>query len=461
MFAARRGFTEAAAGCGKTQLLSSIVADERFGRQLILTHTHAGVAALRKRLRKRGVAETRFHLDTIAGWCLRWATAYPSISGVAVDPAAQPAWSAVYVGSRKVVATSLARQVLAASYEGVLIDEYQDCTQRQHEVIAAIGEALPCRGVGDDLQAIFDFGHERVVGWDVVKSYFSFQPPLEHPWRWQQHGCNSELGEWLTDARRELQTQGRLTIARDAPVRWVARRDQSVLVQACRGVVRNGETAVGIGKITNRDCIPLAKSLGRGWPVVEVFDHGDLPKCAKRLATADGRNAVAALVEFLKPRVTKAYTEIQGMMQTVRDGKDTNRIRKHKDHFARMKALADSPSPEAALALVDGIVQHTGWWLYRPECVRQLQTALREVSGGTLADLPEAVAAARTRARHRGRVVPMRCLGTPLLVKGLEFDHAVVMNPEELTVRELYVAITRGSKSLTIVAKSRVIAPKV
>lgn len=93
MYGARRGFTEAAAGCGKTQLLSSIVADERFGRQLILTHTHAGVAALRKRLRKRGIADARFHLDTIAGWCLRWATAYPSISGVADELSKKPEWS--------------------------------------------------------------------------------------------------------------------------------------------------------------------------------------------------------------------------------------------------------------------------------------------------------------------------------------------------------------------------------
>lgn len=54
----------------------------------------------------------------------------------------------------------------------------------------------------------------------------------------------------------------------------------------------------------------------------------------------------------------------------------------------------------------------------------------------------------------------MRFLGTPLLVKGLEFDHAVVMYPEDMTARELYVAITRGSKSLTIVSKSRVIMPK-
>lgn len=459
MLAARRGFTEAAAGCGKTQLLTSIVADERFGTQLLLTHTHAGVAALRKRLRHRGIAEKRFHLDTLAGWCLRWATAYPSISGVSAMREGAPDWKLVYMGARKVLGTTLGRRVLAASYDGVLIDEYQDCTPLQHQVVEAISDAISCRGVGDDMQAIFDFGPDGVIEWPVVKNFFAMQAPLEHPWRWQRDGCNSALGAWLKEARREIRTQGKLTVARDAPIQWVASRDLPLLARTCRSVVRSGETAVGIQKMTNRDCLPLAKCLGRGWPVIEAFDHNGLPKCAKELAAADGRLAVMLVMEFLKPRVTNAYTALRGMMQAVRDGKDTHRIRKNRDHLDRMEALASSATPEAALALAEGIIQQDGWWLYRPECVRQLLAALREISGGTLAELPEAVAAARARARHRGRLVPSRVLATPLLVKGLEFDHAVVMNPEQMTAREIYVAITRGTKSLAVVSASRIIYP--
>jgi hypothetical protein len=46
-----------------------------------------------------------------------------------------------------------------------------------------------------------------------------------------------------------------------------------------------------------------------------------------------------------------------------------------------------------------------------------------------------------------------------LLVKGLEFDHAVVLNGAEYDVRNLYVAMTRGSKSLTVLSGSPTMRP--
>lgn len=56
---------------------------------------------------------------------------------------------------------------------------------------------------------------------------------------------------------------------------------------------------------------------------------------------------------------------------------------------------------------------------------------------------------------------PRRTIGTPLLVKGLEFDHAAVLwDPEHFSVEGLYVAITRASKSLTIVSRSRDLVPE-
>ena len=65
------------------------------------------------------------------------------------------------------------------------------------------------------------------------------------------------------------------------------------------------------------------------------------------------------------------------------------------------------------------------------------------------------------RARHHGRQAHRRTIGTPLLVKGLEFDHAVLLwEPDHLSVEGLYVALTRASKSLTIVSRSRMLLPE-
>jgi hypothetical protein len=44
-------------------------------------------------------------------------------------------------------------------------------------------------------------------------------------------------------------------------------------------------------------------------------------------------------------------------------------------------------------------------------------------------------------------------VGTTLLVKGLEFDHAVVLDADALDAKNLYVALTRGARSLTVVSR--------
>jgi DNA helicase-2/ATP-dependent DNA helicase PcrA len=68
----RRGSIIAAAGCGKTEQIARAVGVSEH-RRLILTHTHAGVDALTRRLKKFHIASGKYRIDTIAGWCLRFA----------------------------------------------------------------------------------------------------------------------------------------------------------------------------------------------------------------------------------------------------------------------------------------------------------------------------------------------------------------------------------------------------
>jgi DNA helicase-2/ATP-dependent DNA helicase PcrA len=456
---ARRGFTVAAAGCGKTQLLTRLASDERSGRQLVLTHTHAGVAALKKRLDDARTPIAKFHLDTIAGWCLRYGAAFPSISGVTPETEAQPDWSQVYVGAEKVIRSQIGRRVIAESYSGALVDEYQDCTQAQHRVVMALADVLPCRGVGDPMQAIFGFRHDPSVGWSDIRASFEPTPPLLHPWRWERAGCNVALGRWLVEAREQLETTGKLYVAEEAPVNWVAHGADDERAATCRRVGSPQESTVAILRRPPQ-CIELAKRLGGRWPVVERFDNGEVFACAREMAGADGRTAVAALFAFLRPRMTGISTDLKRIADAITDGRSTSLISKNREHLERLHRLAETPSPETALAALEGVLAHDGWWLYRQECVHQLRAALREIRQGQLDALPDAVAAARTRARHRGRCTHRRTIGTPLLVKGLEFDHAVVLwEPERFGPKGLYVAITRGSKSLTIVSRSRTLVP--
>jgi DNA helicase-2/ATP-dependent DNA helicase PcrA len=71
----------------------------------------------------------------------------------------------------------------------------------------------------------------------------------------------------------------------------------------------------------------------------------------------------------------------------------------------------------------------------------------------------EAAEKYQTGFRRRGRPVGRRLIGTTLLVKGLEFDHAIILDAASLSRNELYVALTRGAKSLTIVSTTPTLHP--
>src|SRR3546814_13063517 len=67
----------APAGHGKTEIIANVAA--LGGRALILTHTHAGVHAIRARIKRLGIPHARVAVDTIAAWCMRYAPAFPGM----------------------------------------------------------------------------------------------------------------------------------------------------------------------------------------------------------------------------------------------------------------------------------------------------------------------------------------------------------------------------------------------
>ena len=113
-----RGVVIAAAGCGKTELIAQAVrylATSGRGRQLVLTHTHAGVRALRDRLRRYEVPATAYHVDTIAGAAWRWVRSYPKRAECALDHPTGNAWNEVYPAATRLAPMAFFRDVLQQS----------------------------------------------------------------------------------------------------------------------------------------------------------------------------------------------------------------------------------------------------------------------------------------------------------------------------------------------------------
>src|SRR6185312_13879352 len=138
--ASKRAYMIAPAGFGKTHLIANAVTRHGGYRELILTHTHAGVDVLRKRIKKsQKPASFRCEIDTIAGFALRYTLAFPKSSGqLCPQPKSDAEWKQTYTCCSKLFGLEGLKEILRASYSGVYVDEYQDCSVEQHALISAL-----------------------------------------------------------------------------------------------------------------------------------------------------------------------------------------------------------------------------------------------------------------------------------------------------------------------------------
>ena len=115
---------ELPAGTGKTQLIGRLV-ERRVkdgGRALVLTHTHAGVDVIRRRLKQFGVPARGVTVRTIDSWSFDLISKMPQLSGLLVED--EPDWSLAQRLSRRphepAVKSSAIMRMLRASYNLVV-----------------------------------------------------------------------------------------------------------------------------------------------------------------------------------------------------------------------------------------------------------------------------------------------------------------------------------------------------
>lgn len=199
----KSGYVEAPAGCGKTEAIVRTVGQYAEGRQLILTHTNAGVAALKSRFKKHGVSSEKYHIETISSWAWSWVSKYPVTSQYSGShPPLGDDWRQIYINAQNLLAENYVVYVIKNSYTGIIIDEYQDCTRSMHGLILTLNKIIPCRVLGDPLQGIFDFNkNDPLIDWVVVTNDFEHKiGELTEPHRWNKHG-DPALGSWAISNR--------------------------------------------------------------------------------------------------------------------------------------------------------------------------------------------------------------------------------------------------------------------
>lgn len=447
----QRACLVAPAGFGKTDVIARSVAHHTQGRQLILTHTHAGVRALRERLARYGAAPSSFHLDTIAGFALRYAASLPRTSGLETTQPMGAQWNDVYGAAATVLSTRFVGNVIKNSFVGVFVDEYQDCTASQHGLVLQLADLLPTRVVGDPLQGIFEFGG-GVVDWDAdVFPVFDRLDDLEVPWRWRD--SNPELGEWLLELRTNLLT-GSPTDISTAPLHWVDSTHPSQQLAKCKELADAPGSVIALRKWANA-CHSLAQKLGGIYTSMEEVESRDLQKWAHALEKVTSHKRAQVLMDFASKCMTSVGSDFGSMTKTLKSGKSPKvpaSGEKRPLVQGVLKVLEDNDLM-VLVPVMEGIERVSKGNMYRHELWRDMAKAIKvrstEPNHGSLA---EAAWVVRDRGRHTGRRVSAKVISRTLLVKGLEFDHCVVLDASELGTKDLYVAMTRGSSSLAVLS---------
>jgi hypothetical protein len=465
LLAIDRGTVVAPAGCGKTHLIGETLKHYDAKKPiLVLTHTNAGVVALRNRMDRAGVSPKAYRLSTIDGWAMRLITTYPARSEHDPDllnlshPGSD--YPNIRVAAARLLRSGHISDVVAATYDRLIVDEYQDCSVRQHALIGLAAQILPTCVLGDPLQAIFGFGDDGLAAWEDVCAYFPVAGKLSTPWRWKNAGTE-RLGLWLLEARRKLLAGEEIDLRTGPPnVTWVeldGSNDHENRLKAARIKLPEDDGRVLIiADSTSPDSQRRYASQTPGAVTVEAVDLRDLLSFARafNLAAPDALDRVANFAQSVMSNV--GAPDLIRRVRTLERGAARNAATSV-EQAGQM--LVQAPSHRRVIDLLVEIGKEGGVRTYRPAVLRASLKALELCDGPEAISFHEAAIKIREQNRIVGRPLPKRAVGSTLLLKGLEAEAVVVLNPDALNAPNLYVAMTRGSKKLVICSKTPILNP--
>ena len=154
--------------------------------------------------------------------------------------------------------------------------------------------------------------------------------------------------------------------------------------------------------------------------------------------------------------MTSVGSDFASMTKTLKSGKSPKvpASGEKRPLLQGVLSLLEDDDLMVLVTVMESIERATKGNMYRHELWHDMAESIKvhstEPNHGSLA---EAAWVGRDRGRHTGRRVSPKVISRTLLVKGLEFDHCVVLEVSEVGTKDLYVAMTRGSSSLAVLSE--------
>lgn len=459
VLATTKGLVLAPAGCGKTQLIIEALRHSAPKPKLVLTHTTAGVAALRQRLRAHQVPSSNYRISTIAGWALNISAMFPARSNFLSSANAQPDYVNLQRKITALIQSGHIADIIQASYSNLLVDEYQDCSTSQHNLICALSDLLPTVVFGDPIQAIFGFSKgDPLPDWSTqVETVFPIITELDTPWRWINAG-NPELGQWILSVREAFSAGNKIDL-NDSPasVQWhqlsgnpIADKQLQISTQyQLRNNMQPTESLLVIGDSTRPSSRhDFAKST-QGIDVVEPVDLKDIVSALGNLERATSNNLLEQVLTVAATIMTGVdKTNLLKRISTITEGRSRKAPSKIE---LEATTLLNSNSPASILKFLTVLESSSNTKTFRSAALSTLKDALQLSISQPDKSLGESAIVIREKRRQQGdKRISKRAIGSTLLLKGLEADHVLILNVSQMDAKNLYVALSRGAKSITL-----------
>lgn len=458
----------APAGFGKTHCIGQCLT-YLSGKQLILTHTHAGVASIKEKLKKLNIKSDLFQVETITSLAQKYVLSFDT-SGMIPEQGSSEYYRYIVLKFIELLEFSQISNIIKISYEGLFVDEYQDCTTDQHELILTLAKFLPTRILGDPLQGIFGFGGDILVNMDNdldMQDFSSSRFELKEPKRWED--SNPLLGIDLKEIREKIKNKSSFNLQNYKSIethcfpendKYKSRTAYNQLIWKLgseKSILIIHPISVGV---TPR--LKLLEKFPNLYFLVEAIDDKDFYEISELLDKCDHNSILKTIIKVSFKLFSK--TPLHYWFNT-----DTFKLKKKQNEHDKQiaKVLQDTfnsyvvnPSKKNMMKIFVQISELPKMITYRKELLRSMLNALVIASDNELTVL-ESMKQIRNKTRIVGRSVQGRCIGTTLLTKGLEFDTVLLLDADKMeSPKHLYVAFTRAKKRLIVVAKSSIIQPK-
>ena len=451
----------APAGYGKTHTIAeSIKLCE--GHQLILTHTNAGVASIKEKIKKLK-GKTKYTIETITGFAQKYVQAF-YVGGDMPEHESNEYFPFILDYALDLFKKKAIIRILKSNYKGLFVDEYQDCTISQHNLISELAKLLPIHILGDPLQGIFDFNNEELVNFERDLSDYKLAGQLEVPWRWKN--SNADLGEDLKILREKLETDKKIDLNDFNNIEKYNINERDLYIPR---KYYNGK----IWSILNREkslllIYPLSHNLNariniiKGFNnilyLVEAMDSKAFYTFSKEIDACTSQTIYKAILKIsesiFNPSKLKDWLG-EKSLKNKREESDKNIIKPLKNVFSKLENKYSLELILAAFKLINDLPYIK---CYRKELYNDLCAAL-EIAIREDQTVYDSMRRIRDTKRHIGKSIVGKCIGTTLLTKGLEFETVVILNAHKFKChKNFYVAMTRAVKRLVVFTEDDVIS---